>query len=157
MLPHVWNLRTTRCFRVVRSCFRAARARLGARVCEFSIQGNHIHLLCEASDERALACALQGLGIRIARGLNRLMSRRGHVLADRYHARILRTPTEVARARRYLADNARHHAASWGNALPPTFVDPYAGCVASAQTWLLRIGWQRARLTPRPRAHTTGP
>jgi REP element-mobilizing transposase RayT len=149
MLPHVWNLRSARAFRVLRRCFRKARARFRARVCEFSIQGNHIHLLCEAADERALARALQGLGIRIARGLNRLMSRHGHVLADRYHGRILRTPTEVARARRYLADNARHHAAAWGQRLPASFIDPYASigarndCTADARTWLLPIGWTR--------------
>jgi REP element-mobilizing transposase RayT len=150
MLPHVWNLRSGRSFRVLRRCFRAARAHLGARLCEFSIQGNHIHLLCEAAHERVLARALQGLGIRIARGLNRLMSRRGRVLADRYHARILRTPTEVARARRYILDNARQHARAWGKALPPTWIDPFSsaapsqGCTAAPRTWLLSVGWLRA-------------
>jgi REP element-mobilizing transposase RayT len=154
MRAQVWNLRSVRCFRVLRSCFRAASDHLGARVCEFSVQGNHIHLLCEAHDQRALARALQGLGVRIARRLNRLMSRHGRVLADRYHSRILRTPTEVARARRYLADNARHHAAKWGQRLPAGYVDPFSSfaarppspdaCTAAPATWLLRIGWQRA-------------
>jgi hypothetical protein len=52
---------------------------------------------------------MQGLGIRIARALQRVMGRKGHVLAERYHARILETPTEVQRARLYLLHNARRH------------------------------------------------
>jgi hypothetical protein len=148
MLPHVWNLRSGRSFRLLRRCFRASRAHLGGRLCEFSIQGNYIHLLYEAADAPALARALQGLGIRIARGLNRLMCRRGHVLADRYHARILRTPTEVHRARRYVLENPRQHAMRWGQPLPAVRVDPFssavlnAGCTVPAQTWLLSVGWR---------------
>jgi hypothetical protein len=77
--------------------------------------GNHIHLLVEAVDRRALARGMQGLGVRIARGLNAVMRRSGRV--DRYHAHILRTPTEARHARTYLLHNARRHygvvAADW--------------------------------------------
>ena len=43
------------------------------------------------------------------KGLNRVMKRQGKVLDDRYHGHILRTPTEVRRAREYLLQNARRH------------------------------------------------
>jgi hypothetical protein len=52
---------------------------------------------------------MNGMGVRIARGLNRVMRRHGKVLDDRYHAHILRTPTEARRARQYLLQNARRH------------------------------------------------
>ncbi|HEY2746400.1 MAG TPA: hypothetical protein VGL86_17330 [Polyangia bacterium] len=76
---------------------------------------------------------MNGLGVRIARGLNRVMRRRGRVLDDRYHGRILRTPTEVRRARNYLLENAHHH---HGRRSP----DPYASRVAVAApvTFLMR-------------------
>jgi hypothetical protein len=41
----------------------------------------------EASNRRALARAIQGLSIRVAKGLNRMMGRTGRVFDDRYHAR----------------------------------------------------------------------
>jgi hypothetical protein len=71
--------------------------------------GNHIHLLVEANDQRALSLGMQGLGIRIAKALNKVMHRPGRVLQDRYHAHILKTPIEAKNARLYLLNNARHH------------------------------------------------
>ena len=71
--------------------------------------GNHIHLIVEAPDRKALTRGMQGLGVRIARALNRVMKRHGRVVSDRYHAHILKTPSEVKRARHYLLTNARHH------------------------------------------------
>jgi REP element-mobilizing transposase RayT len=110
MQPHVWNLRSRRSFRVVGGALAAAAARFGTQLCEFSIQGNHIHLVVEAGNQAALSRAMQGLGVRVARGLNRMMGRKGKVLADRYHAHVLRTPTEVRHAVRYVRENfARHH------------------------------------------------
>ena len=37
------------------------------------------------------------------------MGRRGRVLGDRYHARVLRSPTEVKRVLAYLDGNAQRH------------------------------------------------
>ena len=68
-------------YRVVRGALDRGAARFGFRLIEFSVQSNHLHLLCEARDRRALARGLQGLLIRIARGLNRLLGRRGRVFA----------------------------------------------------------------------------
>jgi len=76
---------------------------------EFSVLRDHIHLIAEAQDERALARGMQGLSIRIAKALNRVMKRRGQVFADRYHARALRTPREVRNALVYVLHNTLRH------------------------------------------------
>ena len=109
MREGVWNLRTRRCFTALATAFWGGANRFGFRLVHYSVQGNHIHLLAEAADKRALARGMKGLGVRVARKLNRMMQRRGAVLADRYHARILKTPTEVKNAYRYLQTNAEHH------------------------------------------------
>jgi REP element-mobilizing transposase RayT len=114
MMPHVWNLRSRRSFRVLRRALSAGGARFGLRVCEFSVQGNHVHLVAEAANERSLSRGMQGLSIRIARGLNRLMAKRGRVLGDRYHARILRSPREALNVLRYVRENHDRHRERWG-------------------------------------------
>jgi REP element-mobilizing transposase RayT len=146
MAPHVYNLRSRRSFRVIAAALRIGGDRFDVRVVEFSVQGNHIHLVVEAPNHRALARAIQGFSIRVARGLNRMMGRKGRVFDDRYHARLLRTPTEVRHAIRYVLSNARKHAAERGETYSPGYVDPYSSAGASdvalppAQTWLLRTG-----------------
>jgi len=84
-------------------------ARSDFRAVEYSVQSNHLHLLVEAEDERALSRGMLGLSTRLARRVNRLWRRRGRVFADRYHARILRTPSEVRAALVYVLHNARKH------------------------------------------------
>ena len=129
----VWNLRTRRCFTALARAFWGGANRFGFRLVHYSVQGNHVHLLVEAQDERSLSRGMNGLGVRVARGLNRVMGRRGKVLDDRYHGHILRTPTEVRRARAYLLQNARKH---YGRAA----ADPYTSNVAvmAPETFLMR-------------------
>ncbi|HKA89465.1 MAG TPA: transposase [Haliangiales bacterium] len=158
--PHVWQLRSRRCFRVLDSAFRAAAARFDTRIAQFSVQGNHIHLVVETRDARALARAVQGMAIRMAKGLNRVMGRKGTVFADRYHSRPLRTPTEVRRVLVYVLCNARKHLAALGYRLSPQYLDEYSSAawftgwttpptpqagdppIAPPQTWLLATGWR---------------
>jgi REP-associated tyrosine transposase len=132
MKKEVWNLRTRRCFGVLARAFSAA-SRGGFRVVHYSVQGNHLHLLVEARDRKQLGGGMNGLGVRVARGLNRAMRRHGKVLADRYHAHILRTPSEARRARAYLLQNARRH---YGVIVP----DPYTSTIALVEpaTFLMR-------------------
>ena len=47
------------------------------RIIEFSVQGNHLHLIVEAENSDALSRGMQGLAIRIAKALNSLMERAG--------------------------------------------------------------------------------
>jgi REP element-mobilizing transposase RayT len=147
MLPHVWNLRSRRSFRIFDKAVRVAADRFGMRLCEFSVQGNHLHLVVEATGRAALSRGLKGLSVRLARGLNKLMGRHGQVLADRYHEHILRTPSEVRRAVHYVRRNHDKHVAQRGGHPDPSAVDIYSsassenGLVLPApKTWLLGQG-----------------
>ena len=155
----VWNLRSRRSFRRIAAAFKGVHGRQAFRLVEYAILGNHLHLLVEAQDQRALSRGVQSLEIRIARRLNRMMGRRGAVFADRYHAHILRTPTEVANALRYVRGNFAVHAARRGEAAPIA-IDEYSSValvhgalpreqdgplVSPPRTWLLGWGWRRAR------------
>jgi putative transposase len=133
MKEDVWNLRTRRCFGPMKTAMYAGATRFGFRLVHYAVMGNHLHMIVEAPDRRALTRAMKGLGVRVAKALNRVMGRNGRVVGDRYHARMLKTPTEVKRARHYLLTNARKHYGVVG-------VDPYASQVAvvGARTWLLR-------------------
>ena len=42
------------------------------RICHFSVQGNHIHLVCEAVDAQALAVGVKAWKTRVTRALNTL-------------------------------------------------------------------------------------
>ena len=130
---HVWNLRSERSFRIVDAALRGMRARAGFRIVHFSVQGNHLHLVVEAEGERGLANGMRALSIRLARRLNGMMSRRGPVLAARYHAHVLRTPAEVRNAVRYVLGNFASHAARRGERVSPRFVDRSPRRAASAR------------------------
>ena len=99
------SLRTQGRAKVVRAAIAAVCARDGLRVIDWSIQGNHVHLVVEADDNAMLSRGMQGLCIRVARGLNRLAGRKGAVFTERYHLRLLCTPTEVRNARAYVLNN----------------------------------------------------
>ncbi|HEX5795190.1 MAG TPA: transposase [Geminicoccaceae bacterium] len=70
----------------------AFAGRLAVHVVEFSVQGNHVHMLVEAKDRQALSRGIQGLAIRLARAVNRVLARVGKVWADRYHRHDLASP-----------------------------------------------------------------
>ena len=106
MLPHVWNLRSNRSWAVIQRALLAGADRWGMRLCKFSVQGNHLHLIVEGP---SLGQAMKALGVRVARGLNKMMGRKGRVWADRYHAHVLRTPTEVRNAVHYVVNNYQKH------------------------------------------------
>src|SRR5580765_4633583 len=108
------NLRNRREYETVREALVAGADRFGMRLVEFAVLSNHLHLVCEAADERALARGMKGLCVRIARALNRLWSRVGSVFSDRYHAHVLKTPCEVRRALNYVLHNAARHGGSTG-------------------------------------------
>jgi REP element-mobilizing transposase RayT len=142
--PHVYNLRAKRCFRPLSRAFRGGRDQFGFTLNEFSVQGNHLHFIVEADDHVALAKGMQGLAIRMAKALNRLMRRAGAVFSERYHAHILRTVREVRNALRYVVHNLQQHATEWGRPLASSWRDPLSSSVvghdptAPPHTWLLR-------------------
>src|SRR5262249_59821960 len=126
-----------RAFNPIGTAIRFAAQRFDMRLCEFSVQGNHIHLIVDAADQAALSRGMKGLGVRLARGLNKMMNgRRGRVFADRYHAHVLRTPTEVRRAVHYVRHNHRRHASDRGDSISPTWVDPYSSASSEQGIYL---------------------
>jgi REP element-mobilizing transposase RayT len=144
-----------------------AGARPGFRVIHYSAMTNHMHLVCEAADSRALARGMQGLCVRIARRLNRHWRRCGTVFDDRYHVHHLNTPREVRHALAYVLQNAAHHHIHVSGAYDPCssahWFDGWKCPIPSAvlttcpfpspRTWLLRVGWRRTGLLD-SRAHT---
>ena len=132
------------------------------RLAHFTVQGNHLHFICEAGDRMSLARGMQGLAIRIARRLNRRAKPKGRLFAERYHARILRTPTEVRNALVYVINHSRRHrrdvargwvdplsSAAWFGGWRWPLREPWVRLarqgdspVAEAQTWLLTTAWR---------------
>ncbi|HTJ45175.1 MAG TPA: transposase, partial [Kofleriaceae bacterium] len=71
----VSNLRTPHAYRAIRRAVDRCRARSDFRITHASIQSNHLHLLVEADDKRALARGMQGFAISAAKRLNRELRR----------------------------------------------------------------------------------
>jgi hypothetical protein len=96
-------------FRAIHRAFVGGRLHEGFRLVHCSVQRSHLHLIAEAPNANVLARAVQGLSVRLARGLNTAFSTSGRLFADRYHARVLKSPREVRLALRYVLGNARRH------------------------------------------------
>jgi REP element-mobilizing transposase RayT len=126
------TLRTRRAFTAVARAMWGAQGRLGMRLVHFSVQSNHVHLIVEGVN----GAAMKGLGVRIARSLNRLLRRRGRVIEDHYHAHALRTPAEARNAVLYVLSNHRKHTGSAGADVFSSKAQPQL--VVEARTWLLR-------------------
>jgi REP element-mobilizing transposase RayT len=156
MREHVWNLRSRRSFAVVERALAAVNRRPDFGVVHFSVQGNHLHLVVEARDRGAFSSGVRALGTRLALGLNRMMERRGPVLADRFHAHLLTTPAEARNALAYVLDNFRGHAVRRGDPPGPPVPDRYASATAPAgrplvvppRSWLLRAAVSAAETPP---------
>jgi REP element-mobilizing transposase RayT len=106
-------LRSQHVFPTVRlALLRAARRQPERfRLLQFSVQRDHVHLIVEAADARALSSGVRSVAIRVARYVNDLLGRRGPLWADRWHGRALATPREVRHALAYVLCNFRKHAA----------------------------------------------
>lgn len=144
----------------VLAAFRTGGQRHGLRLVHFSIQSNHVHLLVEARDTPSLSRGMQGLSVRMARALNRVWNRAGRVFADRFHARVLKTPREARYAIAYVLNNARKHGVHLDDIDPCSSGAAFDGWreaqfirlratgfgsppVAAPRAWLLTSGWKR--------------
>lgn len=151
------SLRTRALYPAVRNAIANASKDTFA-VVHFSVQTDHIHLICESPDRRALSGGLRGLTIRIALAVNRALGRRGQVWGDRYHGRALSSPREVRHALVYVLMNFRKHlpasrpgldpcsSAAWFEGFrardrPPAPRD--APPISPARTWLATTGWRQ--------------
>src|SRR5262245_59550132 len=112
----VGNLRRRCVYQAIREATLTTARREDFRVVHLSIQRNHVHLLVEADDKKALAAGMQGFQISAAKHLNAAISkgkpeprRRGTVFPDRYHAEIITSPRQARHALSYLLSNWRKH------------------------------------------------
>jgi REP element-mobilizing transposase RayT len=166
------SLRKARVVREIERSLREIRERGRARVVHYSVQTNHLHLIVEATSRVDLSCGMKAIAARVARAVNRAFGRRGPVLGDRFHARVLRTPREVRHAIAYVLLNARRHAAKLGRRVDAIGrIDPASSgrwfdgwrqrdradrvdragaadqpAVALPRSWLLSVGWRRSGL-----------
>jgi putative transposase len=150
----------------ITDALRSARIGASFRVVHFSVQSDHVHLIVEAHDKRAMARGMLGLNVRLARSINGVLGVRGQVWGERYHGHALRTPRQVRNAIVYVLMNAKKHGVRLSGIDPlssaPWF-DGFAGItartderpVAATRTWLGGTGWRRRgliRLEEHPRS-----
>ena len=156
------RLRSRRLAGELRRSFGEACERGDFRLVHYSVQHDHVHLLVEAEDQAALGRGMKSLGARVSRAIQGVFRVTGRVLAQRYHAHVLRTPREVRRALAYVLLNVRKHWHERRGAAPPLRLDDASSSrwfdgftfqlpgdrtgpreVASPRTWLLARGWRR--------------
>lgn len=156
---HVPKLRSYGPARVLKHCFVNGKERFGLRVIQFAVRDNAIYLIVEAHAASSLTRGMKGLGVRVAKQLNKFMGRRGAVLADRYDAQDLLTARAVRDALAFVLDNRRHRGHGpfefdlfssaayfdgWRRPCDcPRSHDPP---VVPATLWLLTCGWRHLGL-----------
>ena len=136
----------------------AAASINGFRLLQFSVQSDHLHLVVEAYSPTRLTRGVQGLAVRTAKAINRVLSRHGSVWAERFHAHVLKTPSEVRNALVYVLHNVRKHVPGVRGFDPRSsarFFDGWrtAGArvvgrspVVLPRTWLAAVVWRRLGL-----------
>ena len=121
----VRSMRRRRGYQVAQRAMALANRFEEARLCHLSIQRNHLHLIVEADDQRALTRAMKSFEISLSRNVNGELRRRGRVIADRYHLEKLRTPAQVRAAIAYVLGNWRKHGED-DLPGPPRLMDRYS-------------------------------
>ena len=171
----VGNLRRRFTYKAIREATLTTARREDFRIVHLSIQRTHLHLIVEADHKTALASGMQGFQISAAKHLNAAISRdrperrRGTVFPDRYHAEIIRSPTQARHTLSYVMNNWRKHQEDrvesmrtwkidwfstavmfpgWAEYGDEMFLwrgpDSYDPLIAyQPRTWLLRAGWKR--------------
>ena len=149
----VRSLRSQFMFPTVRRALAdATHSRSDFRVVQFSVQADHLHLIVEADSNHSLSRGMQGLGIRIAKAINRLVSRRGAVWSGRFYARELTSPRAVKHAIRYVLNNFEKHGERVRGRLDPCSSAVFIGAldsrgnsgtpeaipISAPRTWLAR-------------------
>ena len=111
VIPGLPSLRDGDVRREIEGAFRRGCTRESMRLVHYSIQDDHAHLIVEADGAQALGRGMKSLASLFAFAVNRGLDRKGKVLKDRYHRRVLASPRQVRNALAYVLLNARHHTA----------------------------------------------
>lgn len=116
------SLRSQVVFPSIRRVFAAVNRRAPDqfRIVEFSVQANHIHLILESVSRAALLSGMRSLNTRLGIHVNRVLMRRGPLLADRWHCHELTSPRAVRNALRHvLANHAKSRRTEAAEVIPP--------------------------------------
>jgi len=128
----VATLRGFDIYHAIRKATIIAASNPAFRIVHVSIQHNHIHLLVEAENRKALSRGMQGFQISAAKWINRAISkhwkerRRGQVFTDRFHAEIIKSPRQARHALAYVLNNWRKHREDRGERARAWWVDPFS-------------------------------
>ena len=148
------SLRRDNVFVEIRTAL-AASSRRSFRLLHYSVQADHVHMLVEADAPLGLVRGIQGLAIRVARAVNRVLARTGRVWGDRYHAHTLKSPREVRNGLVYVLNNFRKHIRNVRGIDPCSSAAWFTGWMDGARavlgrshvveprTWLARVGWMK--------------
>ena len=128
------------------------------RIVEFSIQTNHVHLIVEADDDKALSSAIRSFEARVSKVLNHhvLRRKRGKVWGDRYFRVDLGSPRQARHALAYVLQNAQHHgvvpagvkdpisSARWSDRYVTRAELPLETSLTSpSRTYMLNVLWEK--------------
>ena len=169
------TLRRPDAYHAIRHSMYTVVERSDFRIVHISIERDHLHLLVEADTHVSLWSGFRAFQSSAAQRLNRAVSlatgarHRGKVFTDRYHARLITTPTQARNSISYLLNNWRRHGLDQGMETMFWDVDYYSSgpsfegweeldespflyptpdyprlSVARPKTWLLRAGWRKA-------------
>jgi putative transposase len=136
----------------------------GLAISHFAIESNHIHLIAEARSNQALARGMMSLTASIRAALKSIFGHVGKVLAGRFHTHLLKTPSEMKHALKYVFFNHAKHCGMkpfidffFSAALFAEihlFLDtqiednkwlwPARAALAQPESWMQAVGWKRA-------------
>lgn len=148
-------------------CLAAKKHKL--HVLHFSIESNHLHMIVECENNRALTTGMKSLAGTLGKTIRKICGGTGAVFKGRFHMRVLRNPTQRKNGLAYVLLNQSKH-----EGLIP-YVDRYSSAehfrawkkllgkrmgpllprsprsrelpsyLSLPQSWLIREGWLRAR------------
>jgi REP element-mobilizing transposase RayT len=107
----VGNLRRRDTYLAVQKATEMVADQDDFRITHLSVQRNHLHVVAEAANEAALSWNMQRFQISAARRINAAIldadgaRRRGAVFPDRFHATVIKTPTQARNVIGYLRFN----------------------------------------------------
>jgi REP element-mobilizing transposase RayT len=174
VVPAVGSLRRRAIYKAIRDATITAALRERFQIVHVSVQRNHVHMLVEAETQQALARGMQGFEISAARNINTMLGSRrqrrsGQVFADRYYAKVIRSPRQAHHTLRYVLCNWRRHNEDQRGLANTWLIDPFSTgilfpdwkelqhkdvmwpiratydplVVFRPKSWLLREAWKR--------------
>jgi REP element-mobilizing transposase RayT len=134
VVDDVGHLRKRFIWRAIRTALLRTAGRTDFGIVHMSVQGNHIHLICEAENQVALSKGVKGFEVSAAKHINNELRvgnarRKGQVFADRYHVRSMKSLQQTRNCVSYVLNNWRHHRGAPGPVLFDGKLDPYSSAI----------------------------